>query len=125
MKTNQIFHPYWLWEDYKHGFYENCSGLAKEQYIEKVIEMFECEHTTRKFMLRVIDEWKFSCEQNLTNPSMNKIAYIGQAACCLYANVPNTVTMNAWNLLDTDTQDRSNKIAKEVLDTYFKKNNYE
>lgn len=66
-------------------------------------------------MTRVCSEWVFSCEHNLTNSSMNKIAYIGQAACCLYAGVPSTITMEAWSLLDKSVQDKANEIAERVL----------
>ena len=38
------------------------------------------EDLTRENMMRVISEWKYSCEHNLTNESLNRIAYIGQAA---------------------------------------------
>ena len=79
---NRIFHPYWLWEDYKNGFYDNISGEQKKLYISKVIEMFNSEELTVKNMNYVVDNWKHSMEHNLTNPAINKIAYVGQSACC-------------------------------------------
>jgi len=100
----QIFHHYLLWEDYKCGFYDNCSGSEKDEKIKKAIEMFNDEKLTDEYMGRVISEWKYSCEHNLTNESLNQIAYIGQAACCIYAKVPSTVTMEAWNLLSKKVQ---------------------
>ena len=118
---NRIYHPWNLWEDYKEGFYNNCSGKEKVNYMEKVLEMFNSEKLTKKYMNRVINEWKYSCEHNLTNESINKIAYIGQSAACLYAGVPNTVTMEAWSLLNIDTQERANKIAQECLNNWYKK----
>lgn len=36
----RIYHPYWLWEDYKAGFYDNVSGERKKELILKVVEMF-------------------------------------------------------------------------------------
>ena len=118
----RIYHPYWLWEDYKAGFYDNCSGELKKQLIQKGIEMFNSENLTIDNMLRVINEWKYSCEHNLTNESMNKIAYIGQSACCLYSKIPSKATMEIWNKLEKDVQDRSNKIANEVLNIWKQKN---
>lgn len=111
----RIYHPYWLWEDYKAGFYDNCSGEIKKQLIQKGIDMFNSESLTIDNMLKVINEWKYSCEHNLTNESMNKIAYIGQGACCLYCKIPSRVTMEIWNKLEKEIQDRSNKIAAEIL----------
>ena len=118
----RIYHPYWLWEDYKAGFYENCSGELKKQLIIKGIEMFNSEYLTRQNMFFVIENWKYSCEHNLTNESLNKIAYIGQSACCVYAKIPSTVTMEIWNLLDKDVQERSNKIAIEAINKWNENN---
>lgn len=74
---------------------------------------------TKKYMMRVVEEWKYSCEHNLTNESMNKIAYIGQAACCIYGGVPSTVTMEIWSTLPQNVRDRSDEIAKETINYYF------
>jgi hypothetical protein len=120
----RIYHPYWLWEDYKAGFYDNCSGAEKNLFISKILEMFNSEKLTREFMLRVVNEWKYSCEHNLTNESMNKIAYIGQSACCLYCGAPNTITMESWNLLSNEVKERSNLIANEVLTIWQDQNKF-
>ena len=111
----QIFHHYELWEDYKYGFYNNISGNDKEIKLKQVVEMFNSEKTTREMMFKVINEWEYSCEHNLTNEGMNKIAYIGQAACALYKNIPNTITMQGWHLLTDKVRERSNQIAEEAL----------
>ena len=119
---NRIYHPYWVWEDYKAGFFDNVSGANKKILIDKAIEMFNSREETEKQMMFVIDNWKYSCEHNLTNPSMNKIAYIGQAACCVYAGVPSLLTMDAWNKLSKEVQDRSNRIAEVILNEWETKN---
>jgi len=118
----RVFHPYTLWEDYKCGFYDNCTGADKDNMLLKSIEMFNDEKLTKKYMNKVIETWKYSCEQNLTNPSMNKIAYIGQGACCLYAGVPSTVTMEAWSHLTDLVKERSNDLAKEVISNWDNNN---
>ena len=118
----RIYHPYWLWEDYRAGFYENCSGEVKKQLIIKGIEMFNSEDLTRENMFYVIKNWKYSCEHNLTNESLNKIAYIGQSACCVYAKIPSTVTMEIWNLLNSEVQIRSNNIAIEAIKKWNENN---
>lgn len=117
----RIFHPYWLWEDYKAGFYDNVSGEKKKEYIKKVLEMFNDKKLTKENMLFVVENWKYSCEHNLTNDSLNKIAYIGQSACSVYAGVPCTVTMECWSMLTEEVKERSNKIALEVIEIW--KNN--
>jgi hypothetical protein len=111
-----------MWEDWRFGFYDNCSGKVKQEKIDKALEMFNSEELTIQYMNKVIEEWKYSCEHNLTNEALNRIAYIGQAACCLYAEVPSTITMEAWNLLSKDVQNRSDNIAKEVINKWLYNN---
>lgn len=120
--NKRVFHPYTLWEDYPSGFYNNCTGADKDVMLARSIEMFNDSALTKKYMSKVIETWKYSCEQNLTNPSMNKIAYIGQGACCLYAGVPSTVTMEAWSHLTDKVKERSNNLAKEVISKWTNDN---
>lgn len=112
---NRVWHPYTKWEDYPAGFYDTCNGQEKEEKIKQVVEFFNDEKKVDEFMNRAAAEWVFSFEHNLTNNSMNKIAYIGQAACCLYNGIPSTVTMEAWSLLDKSIQERANEIAEKTL----------
>lgn len=119
---NRIYHHYLRWEDYRFGFYDNCSGEIKVQKINKVLELFRSEELTKEYMNRVINEWKFSCEHNLTNLGLNRIAYIGQAACCLFDGIPSTITMESWSLLEPVYQEQANSIAKEVLKKWENKN---
>jgi len=114
----RIYHRYELWEDYKCGFYDNISGKNKEELVKKVIEMFSNSKLTSEYMNKVINNWKYSCEHNLTNPSLNKVAYLGQAACCIYAGVPSSITMEAWHLVSKENRNNADNIAKEILRIY-------
>lgn len=115
MKIERIYHGWDKWEDHKNGFYNNISGANKQEMIDKVIELFTDPEKTKEYMLKVVKEWVYSCQHNLTNESMNKIAYIGQGACCLYAGVPSTVTMEAWSKVPRKYQEIADNIADEVL----------
>jgi hypothetical protein len=117
---DRTYHSYKKWEDYRAGFYNNCSGSVKKEMIEQVIIMFSDAKLTKKYMEQVITDWVYSCEHNLSNDSLNKIAYIGQAACCIFAGVPSTVTMEAWNLLTPEIQERADRIANHILNTWIK-----
>lgn len=110
----RIYHHYRLWEDYKAGFYD--IDNKKKENINLVLDLFKDEEETEKQMSLVLSRWKYSCEHNLTNLSLNRIAYLGQAACCFYSGVPNLTTMYAWKLLDEGVKERSDKIAaKNIL----------
>lgn len=120
----RIYHPYWLWEDYKHGFYDNVSGEQKKIMINKVIEMFNDEKKTKEMMFFIVDNWQYSCEHNLTNESLNKIAYIGQAACCIFYKIPCTITMESWSKLTEEVKRRSDKIALQAIKRWNNKNKH-
>lgn len=118
MEIERIYHSWEKWEDYKAGFYDNLSGKEKQSMIDKAVEMFSSPELTEKYMNEVITKWYYSCEQNLTNNGMNKIAYIGQAACCLFFGIPATITMEAWSSVPEEHQVVANRIAEEKLNEW-------
>ena len=111
----RVYHPWYKWEDYEHGFYDNMSGAKGDEMRARVEELFASKSKTKMYMLKVVGEWKYSCEHNLTNETMNKVAWLGQAACAMYANVPATITMSAWSSLPEKHRDQADKIACEVI----------
>jgi len=121
-EKDRVFHPWYKWEDYNYDFYNNCTGEEKNKKIKLVLEMFNSESLTRENMFFVVDNWKHSMEHNLTNNSINQIAYIGQSACSNYYKIPSTVTMEAWSMLTKNVRDRSDKIALEAI-ARWKNNN--
>lgn len=113
----RIFHPYHLWEDYKHGFYggldydnknavEMCANLLKD--------LNRFEHA----LARIVIEWPYSCQHNLTNEGMNRIAYLGQAAFALLYNIPNNVSMGAYSTLTLEEQQKADAMAQKYLDLW-------
>jgi hypothetical protein len=114
----RIFHPWDKWEDYTYGFYGGkdfdsknavkiCANLLKD------LNMFE--HA----LARIVIEWPYSCEHNLTNESMNRIAYLGQAAFALLYNIPNNVSMAAYSTLTLEEQQKADALAQKYLDLWL------
>jgi hypothetical protein len=120
----RIYHPYWLWEDYVSGFYDNVAGEQKKVCINKCLEMFNSELLTIENMNYVVDNWKYSMEHNLSNNSLNHIAYIGQSACCNYAKIPNSITMECWSMLTKEVQERANKNAISAIERWKENNKF-
>jgi len=114
----RIYHRYEYWECYKNGFFDNISGIEKSNLESKVIELFSDSELTEKYMREVISKWTFSCEHNLSNLSLNRVAWLGQAACCLYAKIPYKITMNHWRFLDKERQQTSCDIAEKTIKEY-------
>jgi hypothetical protein len=120
---NRIHHPWHLWEDYKYNFYDN-STLDKEA-VNKSVYVLKNLHVFEKALKHIINNWKYSCEQNLTNENLNKIAYLGQASCAYLYNIPQTITMKAWSELTKEEQENANNLALKYLNIWLNSNNKE
>ena len=117
-KIERIYHPYWLWEDYLNGMYGKPNKMSETENQERLNKVIEClgdENVCRKYMSKVINEWKYSCEQRLSNTSLNRVAWLGQAAMCYYAGLKESETRNGWWLLTQDQRDKADEIAKELI----------
>lgn len=111
----QCFHPYTKWEDYKAGMWRDVSKEEEEQFFENAVKFTGNPDLYGSWMLKVIEIWKYSCEQNLSDVQINRQAWIGQAACCLALGCPEYITRQAWNTLTKTQQDKANKKADEAI----------
>jgi hypothetical protein len=75
-------------------------------------------------MKNVADNWKFSCEANLTASVINHQAWLGHAACAFNHDAPEDLTRQAWSMLNAEQQDLANLAADEAkqywMDKYAK-----
>lgn len=116
---DRIFHTYDKWECFKAGFYAtNKEGMTTDE-CEKEYEKFLSDDDKFKNALEgVITNWKHSCEHYLTNKSMNRIAWLGQASLCYALGIP-SVYRGGFNRLTSEQQDRANNIALEYLNKWL------
>jgi len=121
----RIFHTYDKWECYPAGFYESkLEGKSHEECEEifKRILSSECDFSVA--LDGVITNWKYSCEHYLTNRSMNRIAWLGQAAVCYASGVPSRYS-SAWFDIPKEKRNKANEIALQYLNKWLKENNRE
>jgi len=119
----KIWHPWYLWECYKAGFYSSFLDIkidiedAQEQY--KVflsdLKLFE------RVLKCVIIEWKYSCEHFLTDKGRNRIAWLGQACMAYYAGIPSEARAG-FKLLTEQQQINANAMALKYLKIWENKN---
>ena len=64
---------------------------------------------------KIISEWKYSCEHNLTDSSTNKRAWIGHAACSFEMNLPESVVRQAWKVLSNEQRIKANNQADMAI----------
>jgi hypothetical protein len=119
MKTakglSQIFHNYNDWEEFHAGMWRHVGGSERLEYLNKAIEFTGDAELYGSWMMRVVDEWPISCEQNLTCSSLNRQAWIGHAACCLAIGCPEDITRAAWRFLSQKQQDEANAMADKAI----------
>lgn len=115
-KMDRIYHNHEKWEDAKAGMYDNPANLNQE--VDTIVAFFNNPYNLKKYMVLVCEEWVYACEHNLSNPAMNKIAYIGQACIAYRFGFSRESTMKAWNYLSQDVQKKANEIAKETLNNW-------
>lgn len=117
----RIYHTYEKWECYRAGFYESAppEGMTPQQATEEYTKFLR---NLRKFKVaagRVINEWTNSCEHYLSNEKMNRIAWIGQAAMCIYSGVP-ACFRGGFNALSETDQEAANQVALDTLNCWLR-----
>lgn len=120
---DRIFHTYEKWECHKAGFYESrFEGKTSEQCQILYAEFLKDNSRFEAALNSVITEWEHSCEHYLTNRSMNRIAWLGQASMCYATGVP-SVFCSGFNLLSDEEQMEANKLALKYLNIWLSNNN--
>jgi len=113
----RIYHPYWLWEDYKNGMYELNSN-NEDELTKKSINLLSDLTLFKEVALEVISKWIISTKVNLTNPNCNKKAWLGQASCSYKYNVPEYLTRIAWSKLTDEQRIKADNVAIEVIKVF-------
>lgn len=119
----RIFHVHQKWECYKAGFYNSSHPtMSKEECENAYAKFLKDKYAFRKGLRRVIKEWKYSCEHYLTNVSMNRIAWLGQAAVCIERGIPSDFR-GGFHLLSEQEQKEANELALVYLNKWLVANN--
>ena len=119
-EIQRIWHPWDKWECYRAGFFKGDAKKIpewRESYVRLLTDLNLFEQTLKK----VIDEWPHSCEHNLTNESMNRIAWLGQASCAYAFGACAHQTRSAFKLLTDDQQQAANAMAEKYLNIWLER----
>lgn len=120
---NRIFHTFDKWEAVNAGFFDTgVKGKTTEECEQEYAAFLSDLKSFEKGIIRVFKEWPNSCEHNLTNAAMNRIAWIGQAAACIERGLPSCFR-GGFATLDKNTQDKANKLALKYLNIWLKEHN--
>jgi len=102
-KLKQIFVPYWEWEESRLQDAINFTG-DWEQYGSAMGE--------------VIEAWTRTMLNSLTNPSINRRAFLGHCAVCFKLGIQESITRQAWGLLTNQQRYDADAIAEKYIRNY-------
>ena len=116
----RIYHHWEKWECFKAGFYETSPppGITAEQATEEYAIFLRDTARFEAALQRVLLEWKYSCEQFLSNEHLNRIAWLGQASMCIATGVPSCFR-GGFKLLSDADQATANAKADEYLQRWL------
>lgn len=114
----RIWHHFKKWEEVKAGMWRNVPAREHSIHLQKAIAFTGDAELYGSFMFRVIREWPFSCEQNLTDLGQNRKAWIGHAATTLAIGCPEHITREAWGHLTQEQKDKANKKARQAIEAW-------
>ena len=120
MSTDSLrrFHHYSEWEEVSSGMWKKVTAFDRAALLPQAVTFTGDAALYGLWMLRVIDEWPISCEQNLGFSGQNRQAWIGHAACCLAIKCPEDITREAWWLLTQTQRDAANAAADIAIRTW-------
>ncbi len=118
MKRN--WHHWEKWECVHAGMYgtETPSHMTPDQALKSYTEFLSNLKLFEKALNQVLLQWSFSCEQFLSNPGINRIAWLGQSSMCITSGVPRR--FKAGFALLTDSQKiAANEMAEKYLNRWL------
>lgn len=112
----KIYHRFEKWECYKNGFYNELpiNNMTKEQAILQYSLFLRNLPLFEENIKKVFEQWKYSCEHFLTNESINRIAWIGQSAMCIYSGL-SCFFRSGYYLLNEQERKKANALANNYL----------
>ena len=113
MKFDRVYHPYNKWEEVDHGMWGTIEN--KKEWLARAIAFTGNHKLYGSYMMRVIEEWPTSCENALTDSSLNQRAWVGHAACAMALGCPEYITREAWGYLTDEQRLLANKEADGAI----------
>lgn len=112
-KFKRVYHPYYNWEEIKYNMWGEVKD--KKKFLKMAIDFTSNHKLYGSFMNRVIKEWPTSCENALTDYSINRKAWIGHAASALAIQCPEDIVRLAWRELTDEQKYLANEEARKVI----------
>ena len=120
----RIYHTWDKWECHKAGMHNNRpeNKMSDDECRQAYADFLRNKPFFEASLYSVILYWKYSCEHNLSNESMNRIAWLGQASMCYATGIP-SIFCAGFNLLNEKEREEANLLALKYLNIWLSKRN--
>jgi hypothetical protein len=122
----RIYHTWDKWECYRAGFFEinPPKGMTDDECLEIYKNFLLDIPEFIRIMKLIIVEWPNSCEHNLTNERMNRIAWMGQASLTYKFGIPSRYR-GGYHLLPKEDQINADQAALEIINEWLALKGYD
>lgn len=110
----QVWHPWHQWECYHAGMFDGATELSPEEGKQRYAEFLRDIPRFEAAMAKVLELWPKSCEHFLSNPSMNRVAWLGQAAMCMDSGLSRRFRAG-FSMMEDHECRAANRAAEAVL----------
>jgi len=109
----RVYRPYYDWEEINHNMW----GCVQDRklWVRRAVKFTSDHKKYGRFMMRVINEWTVSCENALTDTTINRKAWVGHAAVALAIGCPEDIVREAWGMLTDEQRLLANKEAERAI----------
>lgn len=114
-KPRRIFYHYVELEETAAGMWKRVAGDERKRHMENAADLMRSPAEFGDAMREALLKWPKSCEAAFTAPTINHIAFLGHAGCCVGVGSPEECTRAGWHTLSQTEQDAANHIAAVVL----------
>jgi hypothetical protein len=120
--VKRIYHHWNDWECVPAGMYETTCALSDDEAKDACASFLRDSERFKKGLRRVLTEWPISCEQFLSNESINRIAWLGQSAMCIETGIPSQFK-GGFKRLSPAEQKTANALADRYLKLWIRNAN--
>lgn len=115
---NRIFHHHDLWEDLQHGMYNPVQCDENSPMVVQAKELLADHKRFYSVLKRMVGDWKYCTEYNLSNTQFNRRAWLGRSACCYEHGIPESCVRVAWFLLSEYEMRLANESADKIIEEF-------
>jgi len=102
-----------MWEEVSYNMWGRVKD--RKRHLDLAIEFTGDHERYGLWMRKVIYQWPLTCEHNLTNKTINRKAWIGQAAAALAIQCPENIVREAWGHLTEQQRVDANTQAEKAI----------